>query len=139
MRPTSLIVVTAAVALAGAAAACKSSSSTNACGSGSPPSLVGTYALVSYTLSGTTITAPPAVGTLRLHASTYGVDLTLPAPTGTVSDSGTYSIVGSSCINQSSVLGQPQFTGSFSLVGTTLTVSGSAATQAVVSVWTKTS
>jgi len=139
MRSTSAFVVTAVVALAGAATACKSSSSTNACGTGTPPSLVGTYALVSYTLGGATVTAPPAIGSLRLHTNTYGVDLTLPQPVGTISDSGAYAIVGASCINESSVLGQPQFTGSFRLIGTTLTVSGSAASQSVVSVWTKTS
>jgi hypothetical protein len=138
-----LSLASAAVAAAGAlafAAACKSSTSTNACGSGTPPAIAGTYSLESYDIGGTLITAPPASGQLRLNANkTYGVNLTLPAPTGAVADSGTYAIQGASCISQSSVLGQPQFVGTFTLTGTTLTVSGTAGGQAAASVWTKTS
>jgi hypothetical protein len=131
------LVVAGAVALA---AACNSSTSTNACGSGSPPNLVGAYALQSYDIGGTLITAPPASGTLRLNANlSYAVSLTLPPPTGAIADSGAYAIQGASCISQSSVLGQPQFIGTFSLVGTTLTVTGTAGGQSAASVWTKTS
>ena len=84
-----------ALAVAGAlwfAAACKSSTSNN-CGSGSPPSLVGTYALQSYTLGTATITYPTASGTLQFRTTMYNVNLTLPGPSIVV-DSGTYSIVG---------------------------------------------
>lgn len=133
----------AVVAVAGAlafAAACKSSTSTNACGSGSPPNIVGGYVLQSYDIGGTLITAPPASGDLRLNANnTYDVSLTLPPPNGAISDSGTYAIQGASCISQNSVEGQPQFVGTFSLVGTTLTVTGTAGGQSAASVWTKTS
>ncbi len=133
----------AALVVAGAlafAAACTSSTSTNACGSGSPPNIVGGYALQSYDIGGTLITAPPASGTLNLYATNrYSVSLVLPPPTGAIADSGTYAIQGASCISQSSVLGQPQFVGTFSLVGTTLTVTGTAGGQSAASVWTKTS
>lgn len=136
--PTSLV---AAVVCAGAvviAAACKSSTSSNGCGTGTPPSLVGSYDLQSYTIGTVTISSPQASGTLRLHASTYGTDLVLPGPQ-VISDSGTYTITGSSCISENSLTGQPQFTGTFTLVGTTFTITGSAGGQTVAAVWTKTS
>jgi hypothetical protein len=135
--PTSFV---AAVVCAGAvviAAACKSSTSGNGCGSGSPPSLVGSYDLQSYTIGTVTISAPAATGTLRFHTNTYGADLVLPGPQ-VISDSGTYTITGASCISENSLTGQPQFTGTFTLVGTTFSVTGSAGGQ-TVAVWTKTS
>jgi len=130
----------AALALAGAlglAASCKSTTSPS-CGSGTPPSVVGTYSLQSYTIGITTLTPPQASGTLKFAASTYLANLTIIGQP--VVDSGTYAITGASCISQSSVVpGNPQFTGTFSLVGTTLSVSGVAGGQAAASVWTKTS
>jgi hypothetical protein len=135
--------VISAFALAGALAfaACESSTSNSSCGSGTPPSLVGTYALVSYTIGLTTVTtADGASGELRFHASTYGASINVPG-TGVLADSGSYTVTGAKCISQSSVMGQPQFTGTFTLSGTTsgstFTVSGSAAGQVVASAWTK--
>jgi len=136
----------AAAALAtgalGFAYACKSTTSSN-CGSGSPPSLAGTYALESYTIGTTTLTAPTVTGTLHFYTSLYGVVLSLPNGTGGTTvetDSGSYTIMGASCIEQSSVLGQPQFSGTFSYTAadSTLQVTGSAAGQVAASVWKKT-
>ncbi|HXY20024.1 MAG TPA: hypothetical protein VEH83_08525 [Gemmatimonadales bacterium] len=127
----------AAAACAGAVAlACKSSTETS-CGSGTPPSLTGTYALQSFQLGATTPLTPPSeTGTLRLHATTYGASL---AGLLAQDDSGTYVITGASCISQNSVVGNQQFVGTFTLVGTTLTLLGSVGGQAATVVWTKTS
>jgi len=116
--------------------ACKSSTDNN-CGSGTPPSLVGGYALQSYTIGISTLTPPQASGTLHFYTSTYSVSLTVAGQP--VADTGSYVITGSQCISQSSVLGNPQFVGTFTLNGTTLTVTGTAAGQAAASTWTKTS
>jgi hypothetical protein len=134
------LVVAGALAFAG----CKSttSSSSNACGSGTPPSLVGTYTLASYTVGTTTIPSPPASGTLVFTATTYTVNLSLPnggGGTTVIADNGTYTITGASCISETSANSLPTFTGSFTLGGSTLTVSGTAGGQAAGSVWTKTS
>ncbi len=136
----SLAVAALAVAAAlGFAAACKSSTSSNACGSGSPPSLVGSYSLVSYSLAGTPQTG--TTGTLQLNSNpdTYVANIVFPPPVGAQHDSGTYVIQGASCISENSALGNPQFVGTFELVGTTLTLTGTVALQAVVIVLTKTS
>jgi len=146
MTRSSVSLAGAALAVAGAlwvAAACSSSTSNN-CGSGAPPSLVGTYALESYTLGTSTITAPTATGTLRFYTSLYGVTLNLPNGTGgttVVTDSGSYTVMGSSCINESSVLGQPQFSGTFTYTASdsALQVTGTAAGQVAASIWKKTS
>lgn len=130
---TLVFALTALVAGAGLAASCKSS--TNAC-SGTPANLVGTYALVSYTTGTTTIPVPPASGTLHFYASLYAVNLTLPGPT-VVADSGSYSLCGSSGISESSVLGLPQFTGTYTFVRDTLSVTGTAAGTAAANVWAK--
>ena len=121
------------VAMAGLATACKVESSV--C-TGTPANLVGTYNLLSYSTGSTTIPAPPASGALRFHSSTYGVDLTLPGPI-VIADSGSYTLTGSSCVSESSVLGLPQFTGTYALVGDTLAVSGTAAGTAAANVWVK--
>jgi len=147
MTRSSVSLAGAALAVAGAlwvAAACSSSTDNNNCGSGTPPSLVGTYALESYTLGTSTITAPTATGTLRFYTSLYGVTLNLPNGTGgmtVVTDSGSYSVMGASCINESSVLGQPQFTGTFTYTASdsALQVTGTAAGQVAASIWKKTS
>jgi len=140
-RHTSFVVPALALSAGLAFAACESSTSSNSCGSGTAPSLVGTYALVSYTIGLTTVTtADGATGQLRFHASTYGASITVPL-TGSIADSGSYTVTGSKCISQNSLTGQPQFSGTFTLSGTTtgavFTVSGSAAGQVVASVWTK--
>lgn len=127
--------LTALVLAAGIAATACGKSSTSAC-SGTPPNLVGTYDLVSYTTGSTTITPPDATGTLRLHVGTYGIDLTLPGPIA-VSDSGTYTQCGASNISESSVMGLPQFTGTATLSNGTLTVAGTAAGTTASSIWTK--
>ncbi len=132
----------AALAVAGAlafAAACKSSTSSNACGSGSPPSLVGTYSLVSYSLGGTQQTGTTGSLVLNANPNTYVANIVFPPPIGAQHDSGNYVIQGASCISENSALGNPQFIGTFELVGTTLTLSGTVATQPVVIVLTKTS
>ena len=124
------------------ALACKSSTETS-CGSGTAPSLVGTYNLLSYTIGANTITAPPANGNLRFYPTLYGVTLNIPNGAGgfqTISDSGSYAIGGASCISEASVLGNPQFTGTFTWTpaDSTLTVTGSAAGAVAASSWKKT-
>jgi len=140
IRP-SVSYAAAALAVAGALwfAACKSSTSNN-CGSGTPPSLVGSYSLESYTLGTTTLTSPTASGTLQFRATMYNVNLSLPGPTAVV-DSGTYTIVGSACINELSQAGNPTFSGTFqlNLSDSTFSVTGTAAGQVAASVWKKTS
>lgn len=136
MRVTAWWVAAASAGALAIGYACKSSTESG-CGSGTPPSLVGTYTLASFQLGAATpLTPPMETGDLRLHASTYGADLS-----GLLSqqDSGTYAITGASCISQNSVIGNQQFTGTFSLVGTTLTLLGSVGGQAATVVWTKTS
>lgn len=111
----------AALAVAGviAAAACSSPTSSNTCGSGTAPVVIGTYALISYTLGTTTITtAQGASGQLRFYASSYGFNLSIPGQAA-VADSGTYSISGVKCMSETSVLGQGSTTGTFTLSGTT--------------------
>jgi len=141
---TFVLAALAVAGVAGLAAACKSSTG-NDCGNGtSAPSLVGTYSLLSYTIGTNTITAPAATGELRFHTSTYGVDLTIPNGLGgnqNISDSGSYNIVGASCIQEMSVESQPQFSGSFNYVASdsTLHVSGTAGGQVAASLWKKTS
>jgi hypothetical protein len=136
----------AALAAVGAlvlVAACKSTTSGNNCGNGAlPPSVVGTFALLSYTIGTTTVKPPAASGQLRFHAFTYGVDLSIPSGgvPQNISDSGTYSIVGSSCIQEFSVEGQPNFAGSFQLnADSTFHVSGSANGQLIAGLWKRTS
>ncbi len=126
-KPWSASLLVAAVA-ATAAIACSSSTSSNSCGSGTPPVVVGTYSLISYTVGGTTVTnTQGATGQLRFYTSTYGFNVTIPGPT-TVVDSGNYSITGTKCMSQASVMGQGSSTGTFTLSGTTagsvLTFSG---------------
>jgi hypothetical protein len=143
MARSSVSYAIAALALGGAlglAWSCKSTTSNNCGNGGTPPNLVGNYTLLSYTIGPSTIPAPPASGSLRFHVSTYGVDLSIPTGTGNqvIADSGTYSIVGSSCIQELSVLGNPQFSGSFELhADSTFHVSGTAGGQVAASVWKK--
>jgi hypothetical protein len=129
VRPPNVYLLLVLAAAAGAAAAC--GSSTETC-TGTPPNIVGTYDLVSYTLGGVTLGPPTETGELRIHASTYGISL---AGATALADSGTYTQCGSSGISQSSVLGLPQFTGTAILVNDTLSVAGTAAGTSVSSVW----
>jgi hypothetical protein len=123
---TSVIVPGLALAAALAFAACsKDSTSTSTCGSGTAPSLVGTYALASYTLGSTTVdTLMGASGQLRFYASAYAFDATVP-PGTTISDSGSYTVTGVRCISETSVMGQGSSTGTFTLVGPVFTFTGS--------------
>ncbi len=128
MRQTSSAVLLLAVAAGFAVFACSSSTSTNACGSGTPPSVIGTYALISYTTTaGTVTTADGASGQLRFYSGVYGFNVTIPM-SATIVDSGNYSITGSKCMSQASVSGNGSTTGTFTLSGTTpgsvLTFSG---------------
>jgi hypothetical protein len=133
----------AAVGALAFAVACKSTTGNNCGNGGTPPSLVGSYDLLSYTVGTTTVTPPSATGNLRFHAATYGLDLSVPAGSGgttTIADSGSYNVVGASCIEEFSVLGYPAFTGSFQLrTDSTFRVSGTASGQVAASLWKKTS
>ncbi len=142
---TSSVGFGAALAAVLAFATCKESTS-NSCGSGTPPSLVGTYAMVSYSLGVNTIPVPPASGSLVFTATRYTATISYPNPsppptTATVVDSGTYAVTGTKCISQTSETGQPQFTGTFTLssqaAGGTLSVEGMAGGVSASSVWTK--
>lgn len=134
------IAALAAVGALAFAAACKSSTSNNCGNGGTPPSLVGTYNLFSFTLGPLTSTAPPAGGTLRFYADQYGYDVAIPVSDSTrhFSDSGSYNIVGASCIQEFSVLGNPQFSGSFQLQGGNLRLSGTDGSEVAASLWKKT-
>jgi hypothetical protein len=138
--------VISAFALAGALAfaACESSSNTNACGSGTPPSLVGTYTLVSAAFGADTFTSGAGYsGTLAFTATRYTFTVATPPPSSVtlLADSGTYTVTGAKCISENSDTGNPQFSGTFTLSGTTpgstLTVTGAAATVPVTFVATK--
>ena len=107
--------------LAGALAftACNDTTSSGPCGSGTPPSVVGTYKLASYTLGTNTIdTTEGASGQLRFYTSNYAFNATIPV-TGAIGDSGTYAISGVRCMSETSVLGEGSSTGTFTLTGTT--------------------
>jgi len=134
------------VAALGAAAlllsACKSSTSSNNCGSGTAPSLAGSYTLSSYTFGNKTWTSPTSTGTLQLTASTYAYTMTLaanPLPL-TVSDNGSYLILGSECIRYTSA-DTARFAGSFGVLTsgsvTTLHESGSDSTHIIDWTWVK--
>jgi hypothetical protein len=134
--PRPLVFITAAVLLS---VACSSSSSNGpSCGNGTPPSLSGSYSLLSYKAAGTVI--PGATGSLTLYPATggtgpYAADLDLL--NHTISDSGTYTVTGASCIRQESSEGNGTTSGTFSLEADTLTVTGtnSQAGGAVVVRW----
>ncbi len=139
-----------ALALAGALVytACSSSSTESSCGSGTPPSLAGTYSLVSAQFGSSTFNAAQGdSGVLTFTATRYTFSIFAPNPAPppaklpVLADSGTYTISGAKCISESSASGLPQFTGTFTLSGTTagstFSVSGSAAGQPVSFVATK--
>jgi len=119
MRLTTSAVPLLSIAAALAFAACSDSTSTNACGSGTPPNVVGTYKLASYTLGSSTVdTTSGASGQLRFYASDYAFNATIPIQ-GAISDSGTYTINGTRCMTEVSVQNPGSSTGTFTLTGTT--------------------
>jgi len=133
-----------AVAAAGLGIACSSSpTTTNNCGSGTAPSLVGSYSLTSYTYGITVYTPPGAFGKLWYAYSTYADTITVPGSAGdsTTVDSGTYQVVGSECINQQSLAGQRDFAGTFKLTtsngATTLRVDGNDSLHVIISIWSR--
>lgn len=111
------------------------------------PDLSGTYDLTSFTQGGVTLTpATGASGTIIIAETsrsgstaqgTYDLDITTPA--GQVLDNGTYSIDASDgSWSQDSSLQPLQAVGTFSLVGSTLTVEVTApAIAANTTVWQK--
>lgn len=111
-----------------------------------PPDLSGTYDLSSFTQGGVTLNPPVVNGTIvvtetsrtgSVATGTYALDITTPA--GQVIDNGTYSIDTSddSWSQDSSTQGF-QSVGTYSLVGSTLTVEVTApAAAANTSVWQK--
>jgi hypothetical protein len=143
VRKSSAAAMLAAAGVIGLLFACKSTPSGNNCGTGTaPPDLTGGYQLVSLQRGTTTLTPPTVTGSMQLTAARYTTTFVLPDTlNGTVVevDSGSYEIIGSSCINQFSDTGKPQFSGSFSLNGTTFRISGGAGGQLVETIWTKTS
>ena len=116
---TSLAAPALAIAAALAFAACSDSTSSSTCGSGTPPNLVGTYKLASYTLGTITVdTTAGASGQLRFYAADYAFDLTIPVQ-GTISDSGTYTLSGVRCVSETSVAGKGATNGTFTLTSAT--------------------
>lgn len=97
--------------------------------------LSGTYGLVSIQFgTGTTALTPSTeTGSLSLSTTTYDLTLSGAQPE---TDSGTYSTSGSNWNQQSSVNGT-QSVGTYTLSGTTLSVSTMQGGVAVVSVWQK--
>ena len=145
MRSWSGYAAAALSALALGVAACKSAPTNgNNCGSGTPPDLTGSYLLSQYTLGTQSYTSPPSSGTLRLTGSAYAYSMDLTTGTGlptVVHDSGTYQMIGASCIRQVSALDTILFSGSITLqvAGgiTTLRESGTDGTHEVIWLWVK--
>jgi hypothetical protein len=97
--------------------------------------LSGTYSLVSIQFPPQAAVTPPnATGTFTLTATTYTLHLVIQGQ-GTVDDTRTYTISGSSWSQSSSTTGQA--TGTYSLTGSTLTVNATAQGVTSVSVWQK--
>jgi hypothetical protein len=146
MSRSSVSYAVAAAALAaavGLAAACKSATSNNCGNGGTPPNLVGTYSLLVYTLGTATYTAPTATGNLRFYPGAYHVDANLPTGGSKfllVLDTGNYNFVGSTCIQEFSVLDSvPPFAGSVHKnADSTLHISGNAGGLLVASTWKET-
>jgi len=111
----------AGVALAAAAfiGCSESMGSGGNCGSGTAPSVAGTYKLARYTLGSNTVdTLQGATGQLRFYAANYAFNATIPG-TGAIADSGSYTITGIRCMSEVSVLNPGTSTGEFTLSGTT--------------------
>ncbi len=94
------------------------------------PDLSGTYDLVSFTQGGVTLGDPVATGTLTANQTSsgsqatgnYTVDITLPPPAGQTMDAGQYTNASDGTWTQVSSQTQAQFVGTFTLLGSTLTV-----------------
>jgi len=128
MRFRGMLSVAAGAAITLGAAACSNSTTAPAV------DLSGTYGLVSIQFGPPPALTPPTeTGTLSLSATQYNLTLSGAQPE---SDSGTYSISGSSWSQQSSVNGT-QSVGTYSLSGTTLTVTTVQGGITVVSAWQK--
>ncbi|HEX6814515.1 MAG TPA: hypothetical protein VF102_02485 [Gemmatimonadaceae bacterium] len=125
----------AAVVLAVAAGtACGSSNGSTNPGL-TPAELVGTYDMASLTLGTSPPLVPPeATGTLALTTTTYNVTLNLPS--GTQTDSGTWTVNGHNWTQTSSVQAI-QEQGTVNLSHDTLTVNLNAAGTAISTVWVK--
>jgi hypothetical protein len=134
-------VAVAALATSAVVAAC-SSSSDNSCGSGTPPSLAGSWDLRAFTVGTTTVPSPPASGELRIHEAsatngTYAINYDLGVG-GPQFDSGTYTLTGQHCMSQSSLVNaaQPQFVGTYTLTNAdSLAVTGTAGGQIIANFW----
>ncbi len=135
-------VAVAALATSAVVAAC-SSSSDNTCGSGTPPSLAGSWDLRAFTIGTATVPSPPATGELRIHEAsatngTYAINYDLGVG-GPQFDSGTYALTGQHCMSQSSLVNatQPQFVGTYTLTNAdSLAVTGTAGGQTIDNYWT---
>jgi len=134
-------VAVAALATSAVVAAC-SSSSDNSCGSGTPPSLAGSWDLRAFTVGATTVPSPPASGELRIYevtatTGTYAIDYDLGVG-GPQYDSGSYTLTGQHCMSQSSLVNanQPQFVGTYTLTNSdSLAVTGAAGGQTIANFW----
>jgi hypothetical protein len=140
------LVVSAVAAAAVAAFACKSKpTAPDPCGTGTPPSLVGSYTFQSYKVGTHTYAQPGSFGSLRFTDATYIQIYTLPIGLGgvdsTISDTGSYFITGERCISQFSAVDTTHFSGTFTLVTTsvqtTYTATGSNGTEPVTWIWAK--
>ncbi len=138
-RPLRAILALAIVAVVGVAGGCG--------GDDDEPTgpvetdLSGNYELVSVTQGGVTLTpAQGATGTLVVTRTNYTLDITIPGPTGPVNtvDTGTYQTDGDTWTQESDNAGGFQGIGTFSLVGTTLTIDVTTAGVQVLSVWSRT-
>jgi hypothetical protein len=113
---------------------------TAACSDSSPTSptvnLAGSYTLVSLAakVQGQTVPVDGASGTLVLTATQYTLSLTVPGQ-GTLDDTGTYSVSGSTWSQSSTTTGQA--TGTYSVNGTQLTVDATSQGTETISVWQK--
>jgi hypothetical protein len=140
------LLVPAVAAAAVAAFACKSKpTAPDPCGTGTPPSLVGSYSFQSYKLGTRTFTEPSSYGSLRFTDTSYVQTYTLPIAQfgldSTFSDTGSYYITGERCISQFSHVDTTHFSGTFTLVTTsvqtTYTATGTNGSEPVTWIWSK--
>lgn len=138
-RPFRALLPLAIVALVGVAGACGGDDDEPA--GPVETDLSGDYLLVSVTQGGVTVgPAQGATGTLVATQTRYTIDITVPGPTGPINtvDTGTYQTNGNAWTQESDNAGGFQGVGTFSLVGTTLTIDVTTAGVQVLSVWNQT-
>ncbi len=111
----------ALVAVALAAGACSSGGGSCTSVLGPGQTIAGSYDLVSYAISGSTI--PGTTGSLALTDTDYNIELIIPA-LGTVQDSGTYTLSCNRITQHSSVPGGPSLSGTFDVRADTLFIAG---------------